>query len=140
MNDLPERMEALQAAGWKQRSLGGFADRIGPIWTRKENDGWAYGILATPEHLNPAGFVHGGGFCALFDHVVSAVAWEAVGRRACVTVQLNTQFLAAAREGQFLEARARVTRATNSLVFVDGAIESGGTELLRGSSVQKIVG
>jgi len=132
--------EALQLAGWRQRSLRGFADRMGPLWTRKEEDGWAYGILATPEHLNPAGFVHGGVLCALFDHVVSAVAWEAVGRRACVTVQLNTQFLAAAREGQFLEARGRIARATNTLVFVDGTIESEKTELLRGSSVQKIVG
>ena len=140
MNDKTERVEALQAAGWKQRSLGGFADRFGPLWTRRENDGWAYGVLATQEHLNPAGFVHGGGLCALFDHVVSAIAWEAVGRRACVTVQLNTQFLAAAREGQFLEARGRVTRATNTLVFVDGTIQSEMTELLRGSSVQKIVG
>lgn len=140
MNDLTEREKALQADGWKLRSLSGFADRFGPLWTRKENDGWAYGTLATQEHLNPAGFVHGGALCALFDHVVSAVAWEAVGRRACVTVQLNTQFLAAAREGQFLEARGRVTRATNSLVFVDGAIESAQIELLRGSSVQKIVG
>ena len=140
MNDLTELEKALQADGWKQRSLGGFANRFGPLWTRKESDGWAYGVLATQEHLNPAGLVHGGALCALFDHVVSAVAWEAVGRRACVTVQLNTQFLAAAREGQFLEARGRVTRATNSLVFVDGVVESSQIELLRGSSVQKIVG
>lgn len=133
-------IDALQLAGWRQRSLRGFADRMGPLWTRKEEDGSAYGILATQEHLNPAGYVHGGVLCALFDHVVSAVAWEAVGRRACVTVQLNTQFLSAAREGKFLEARGQIARVTNTLVFVDGTIDSDGTELLRGSSVQKIVG
>lgn len=132
-------VDALQLAGWRQRSLGGFADRLGPLWTRKEESGWAYAILATQEHLNPAGFVHGGVLCALFDHVVSAVAWEAVGRRPCVTVQLNTQFLSAAREGQFLEARGKVVRAASTLVFVEGTIESGETQLLRGSSVQKIV-
>jgi len=139
MEDFYEQGKGLQAAGWKQRSLGGFADRFGPVWTKKESDGWAYGILATRDHLNPAGFVHGGGLCALFDHVVSAVAWEAVGRRACVTVQLSTQFLAAAREGQFLEARARISQVTSSLVFVDGFIGTGETQLLRGSSVQKII-
>ena len=69
---------ALQDAGWRQRALRGFAERMGPLWTRKEAEGWAYGILATPDHLNPSGFVHGGVLCALFDHVVSAVAWEAV--------------------------------------------------------------
>jgi uncharacterized protein (TIGR00369 family) len=131
---------ALQDAGWRQRALRGFAERMGPLWTRKEAEGWAYGILATPDHLNPSGFVHGGVLCALFDHVVSAVAWEAVDRRACVTVQLNTQFLTAAREGQFLEARGRVVKATSTLVFVEAALNCGDVELLRGSSVQKIMG
>lgn len=129
-----------QLAGWRQRKLHGFADRLGPLWTRKEDEAWAYGILPTQEHLNPAGFVHGGVLCALFDHVVSAVAWEAVQRRACVTVQLNTQFLAAAREGQFLEARGTVARVTSSLVFMEATIVTGATELLRGSSVLKIMG
>jgi uncharacterized protein (TIGR00369 family) len=133
------QMEALSNVGWRQRALPGFAQRLGPLWTRKEEDAWAYGILTTKEHLNPAGYVHGGALCALFDHVVSAVAWEAVGRRACVTVQLNTQFLSSAREGQFLEARARTVRATSTLVFVEGAIDCTGVELLRGSSVQKIM-
>ena len=131
---------ALQDAGWRQRALRGFADRMGPLWTRKEAEGWAYGILATEDHLNPGGFVHGGVLCALFDHVVSAVAWKAVDRRACVTVQLNTQFLMAAREGQFLEARGRVVRVTATLVFVEAALNCGDAELLRGSSVQKIMG
>ena len=135
-----DAIAALQEAGWRQRALRGFADRMGPLWTRKEAEGWAYGILATPDHLNPGGFVHGGVLCALFDHVVSAVAWEAVDRRACVTVQLNTQFLTAAREGQFLEARGRAVRVTSTLVFVEGTLNCGDAELLRGSSVQKIMG
>jgi len=133
------RIETLQIAGWRQRSLRGFADRMGPLWTRKEGDAWAYGILATEDHLNPAGFVHGGVMCALFDHAVSAVAWEAVGRRPCVTVQLSTQFLSAAREGQLLEARAKVVKVASSLVFMEGGISTGSTELLQGSSVLKIM-
>ena len=68
------------------------------------------------------------------------MAWEAVGRRACVTVQLNTQFLAAAREGQFLEARGSVARITATLVFMEASIVTGSSELLRGSSVLKIMG
>jgi uncharacterized protein (TIGR00369 family) len=130
----------LHDAGWQQRALRGFAQRMGPLWTRREGEGWAYGILATQDHLNPGGFVHGGVLCSLFDHTVSAVAWEALGRRACVTVQLNTQFLTAAREGQFLEARGRVVRTTTTLVFVEGVLSCGDVELLRGSSVQKIMG
>ena len=132
-------MQSLELAGWRQRTLGGFADRLGPLWTRKEGDAWAYGILPTDDHLNPAGFVHGGVLCALFDHAVSAIAWEAAGRRACVTVQLNTQFMSAAREGQFLEARGKVVRLTTTLAFVEASISNASNELLRGSSVLKIM-
>jgi len=132
--------DALAAAGWRQRSLHGFADRLGPLWTRKEDESWAYGILATPEHLNPAGFVHGGVMCALFDHTVSALAWEAAGRRPCVTVQLSTLFLSPAREGQFLEARGRVVKLTSTLVFMEGEIAAGTQGLLSGSGVLKIMG
>jgi uncharacterized protein (TIGR00369 family) len=138
--DHADVVTTLQEDGWRLRALRGSAQRMGPLWTRKEGEGWGYGILATQDHLNPAGFVHGGVLCALFDHVVSAVAWEAVDRRTCVTVQLNTQFLSAARAGQFLEARGRVVRATSTLVFVEAALNCGDAELLRGSSVQKIMG
>jgi len=135
-----DRAEALAGAGWRQRALQGFADRLGPLWTRREDAGWAYGVLPTREHLNPAGFVHGGALCALFDHMVSTVAWEAVGRRPCVTVQLSTQFLAPAREGEFLEARGRVRKVASTLVFMEGMIATGTRDLLAGTAVLKIMG
>ena len=128
------------ARGWKARSLPGFAGLVGPIWTRKEDAGWAYGLLTTKAHLNPAGLVHGGLLTTLIDHALSAIAWETVGRRACVTVQLDTQFLSSAREGQFLEARGRVARASSSLVFIQGAISVDGNEALIASAVMKVIG
>lgn len=131
--------DALTAAGWRLRTLAGYASRFGPLWTRQEETGWAYGVLPTAEHLNPAGAVHGGVFASLMDHALSAVAWEALGRQPCVTVQLDTQFLQAAREGQFLEARARVSRATGSLVFMHGTICHAGEALCEGSAVLKRV-
>ena len=140
MDQIEDLVQPLAAAGWRQRRLSGFAEHMGPLWARKEGEVWAYGILATGDHLNPAQIVHGGVLCALFDHMVSAVAWEAVGRRACVTVQLSTQFLAAAQAGQFLEARGRLVRATSSLVFMEGTVSTGERQLLFGSSVLKIVG
>ncbi len=126
-------------SGWRQRDLPGFAGLVGPLWTRKEDAGWAYGVLATARHLNPAGLVHGGMLTTLIDHALSAIGWEAIGRRACVTVQLDTQFVAAAREGQFLEARGRVVRATSSLVFMQGQVRVAGTEIVSASAVLKVI-
>lgn len=131
--------ESLSAAGWRQRTLPGFAGLVGPLWTRKEEQGWAYGLLTTRDHLNPANLVHGGLLTTLIDHALSAIAWEAVERRACVTVQLDTNFLAAAREGQFLEARGRVVKATSSLVFMQGQVSVAGLDVVGASAILKIV-
>lgn len=133
------RQALLSAAGWRERTLPGFAGLVGPLWTRKEESGWAYGLLPTEAHLNPAGLVHGGLLTTLIDHALSAIAWEASERRACVTVQLDTQFLAAAREGQFLEARGRVVRATGSLVFMQGQVAVDGVEIVTASSLLKVL-
>jgi uncharacterized protein (TIGR00369 family) len=125
--------------GWRPRELPGFVGLVGPLWTRKEDAGWAYGVLATAQHLNPAGLVHGGMLATLIDHALSAIAWEAVQRRACVTVQLDTQFISAAREGQFLEARGRVVRASSTLVFMQGQVCVGRTEIVNASAVLKVL-
>lgn len=45
----------------------------------------------------------------------------------------------AARPGQFLEARARVLRATKNLVFMQGEVSAGGTLISSGQAVMKRV-
>lgn len=132
--------QRLLAEGWRRRPLPGFIDRIGPLWVRREDTALAYGLLAGPEHLNPAGVVHGGLLATLADHALSAIAWQAIGRKPCVTVQLDTQFVAAGQSGQFLQARGRVVRATGSLVFMQGGVQADGVELITASAVMKIVG
>ncbi|MFD4837153.1 PaaI family thioesterase [Achromobacter sp. NPDC058515] len=132
-------IESLGADGWRRKSLPGFAGLIGPLWARREGDGWAYGLLAASDHLNPAGVVHGGLLSALLDHGLSAIAWEALARRACVTVQLDTHFLAPARAGQFLELRGRVVRATSSLVFMQGEVSVAGNAVATGAAVLKVL-
>ncbi|MNJ67734.1 Thioesterase superfamily protein [compost metagenome] len=96
--------------------------------------------MAGADHLNPAGVVHGGLLTALLDHGLSAIAWEAMARRACVTVQLDTHFLMAAHAGQFLEVRGRVLRATSSLVFMQGDVSVAGDAVAAGTAVLKMIG
>lgn len=137
--DVQQDVGALADAGWRRRALPGFAGLVGPLWTRKEEASWAYGILATSEHLNPAGLVHGGLLTTLVDHALSAIAWQAMERNACVTVQLDTQFLSAARAGQFLEARGRIVRATSTLVFMQGQVSADGVELVNATAILKVM-
>lgn len=112
----------LQSEGWALRAGKGFSQLVGPLWARREGDGWAYGVLTGDMHANPAGIVHGGLIATLLDHALSSIAWEAASRAPCVTVQLDTHYLAAARPGKFLAVRGRVMRQTASLLFMHGEL------------------
>lgn len=125
--------------GWTQRPLDGFFSLVGPLWTRREGNAWAYGLLADARHGNRAGLVHGGMLMTLIDQAASAVAWEAVERQRCVTVQLDTHFVASARPGQFIEARSRVVRRTTELVFVQTSLTVEGKEIAVASGIMKVV-
>lgn len=129
----------LEAMDWRERSLPGFIGHAGPLWTRREEGGWAYGLLCEAMHLNPAQRVHGGALVTLLDHAVSTVAWEACGRNPCVTLQLDTQFLGAVCEGQFAEARAHVSHTTGGLVFLRGTVQVNGQPVLMAQAILKVL-
>ncbi len=131
--------QTLSATGWKPRMLPGFIETAGPLWTRQEADGWAYGFLCEARHLNPANRVHGGALMTLLDHAISAVAWECSGRKACVTLQMDTQFFAAVEEGQFVEARAEVTHKTRNLLFMTGFLSVENQRVLKAQAILKVL-
>jgi uncharacterized protein (TIGR00369 family) len=135
----PQTRERLIAQGWKPRDLPGFIGMAGPLWTRREACGWEYGLLAEGKHLNPAGVVHGGALATLVDHVISTVAWEAAGRAACLTLQLDTLFLDAARDCDFLVATAEVTHRTAGMIFARGEVTVNGKPALQAQAVLKVL-
>lgn len=130
----------LEAEGWKPRALAGYAGLIGPLWTRREAEGWAYGILVGEQHLNPAKIVHGGLLMSLMDHALSSIAWESVGRQTCVTVQMDSKFMASAGSDQFLKATGRVVTVTPTMVFVNGEVCAAERTLISASALLKILG
>lgn len=127
--------ETLASQGWKARELPGFIGLSGPLWTRREGESWAYGLLVEGRHLNPAGRAHGGAIMTLVDHAISSVAWENSGRSSCVTLQMDCHFLASLEPGQFAEVRVDITHQTGGLVFARGLLSAGGTPVLTAQAV-----
>lgn len=126
-------------AGWRQRTLDGFIQLVGPLWCRCDEGEWKYGLLTEAKHANSARVIHGGLLATLMDHALSAIAWEAAGRLPCVTIQLDTQFISAVRLGAFIVARGRVTRQSSTLVFMQGTLLVGENEVATGSAILKII-
>ena len=132
-----DTVRQLEAQHWRQRELPGFMGVAGPRWSRREGGSWAYGLLLAHSHLNPAGVAHGGALLTLIDHVMSTVAWEASARTPCLTLQIDTQLLAPARAGQFVEARAQVVRRTHSLLFMQGSVTLDDAPILVAQAILK---
>ena len=115
--------------GWKQIPVKAFFRRIGPLYAKRNGEGWEYGLLTTDEHDNSAGTVHGGVLAAFADQAFSTVAWEAAGRRAASTVSLDLHFASAVKPGQFVAAQGRVIRAGTSLIFLTGLLTCEGRDV-----------
>lgn len=126
--------------GWISPPDNGFTATIGPLWTSGDDARRMYAILTDERHRNHNGGVHGGLIAALADHAMGNVARHAIGGQALATIQMDVQYLAAGRLGDFLVARSNVVRKTRSIVFARCTITSGDRDVAAATGVWKILG
>ena len=113
-------------------ALGGparFVATIGPFYVT-ETAPWRLGLVAGEEHCNEHGFVEGGAMMALADHAMYFDIVKSTEIRNAATVSLNTDFLANARPGDWIETRPAIVRKTRSLVFTRAEVFAGDDRLL----------
>jgi len=128
-------------AGWFLWQSDAFENRAGPFYERVDADGSGVSAFrAGPEHMNGGGFMHGGCLMTFADSALFTIARPAMEGHFGVTVNLSGDFLSSARTGAFMEARGRVTRATRSLVFVQGLVTADGEPALSFTGIIKKVG
>jgi acyl-coenzyme A thioesterase 13 len=79
-------------------------------------------MRATDKHANGNGSVHGGVLLAFADYAVTMLALRGVSGETCVTVSLNSDFMAAAQLGDWITGSGEVVRRTGSMTFVRGKL------------------
>jgi uncharacterized protein (TIGR00369 family) len=123
---------------------GGFGAVNGPFWERarpgEDGGGVDIAFLVGEQHLNSNGIVHGGMLMTFVDQAIGATVWRSIDRKPCATITLNCNFLAPAKLGDWLEARAEITRRGRSVVFAGGRIRCEDRILLTAEGVWKILG
>ncbi len=127
MTDIPE--------GYK--SLSGISpaeDHIGPFYYKKTEQGPSLGFRAEPHNCNGIDTVHGGVLMAFADYAVTMLALSGV-RENCTSISFNSDFIAAARLGDWVEGRGEVVRRAGSMTFVSGQLFSDDTVVLTFQSV-----
>jgi uncharacterized protein (TIGR00369 family) len=129
-------------AGWRRLPDGGnFEDMAGPYYFRRDAEGRARcAFRAERRHMSVARTMHGGCLMTLADYAIFVIGFEAMGERSGVTASLNSEFLGAVVEGQFVEAAGEVLKGGASLIFVRGLVTADGDPAMSFSAVIKRVG
>ena len=134
-----QALSAVDAAAWDTDTgtvtLGGFNRLLG---VRLE--GWTHGAArlsldVDDRHLNATGILHGGVGASLLDTAMGlGAAYRGTGRdRArCVTLALNTQFLAPVSPGGLSVVSRRVGGGASTVFMEADLYDAAGTVCLRG--------
>ena len=105
-------------AGWTPFEDPGFVAHVGPVFWREAGGGKDYAFRTVDKHVNLVGIVHGGMLVTFADRALSICARDATGGAVCVTIEMNVQFVGAAKIGDVIETTPQIVRQTSSLIFV----------------------
>ncbi len=119
----------------------GFGRQMGPLYEKiAENGEYVRAFYVAEHHTNGMGNAHGGMLMAFadvaFGHCVSIRCPD----RYWVTVRLLTDFVSAARKGDWVEGTGEVVGAEDDLLSVRGRIWCGGRTIMTGTGVFKVLG
>ena len=100
-----------------------FTTRIGPIYSKKEDDQFLLGFLVDASHLNIEQVVHGGMLSTLADQAIGVNVAHANGQHNDVlTIHLSVDFISPAYLDDWVQT-------TTTLSKVNGRIRFGNCEL-----------
>jgi uncharacterized protein (TIGR00369 family) len=103
-----------------------FIDVNGPLYGRWVDGKFTLGLRIEPRYCNPAKTCHGGMVMTLADMtLLIGASLQAKIRQYMITVRLATDFVGPAHEGEWLEGRCEVLRASKNLVFAHGMLSVG---------------
>jgi uncharacterized protein (TIGR00369 family) len=100
-------------------SKKGFINHIGGIDFKKiSEDTFEFSAIVKNYNLNSGGISHGGYIAAILDNGMGSAAYHVIDGKRCVTIALDIKFISASKEGDTLIGKVKISKKTNSLVFV----------------------
>lgn len=133
MSDIPEGFE-------RARFSTPFLDMAGPYYVRNDDDRIVVGTRIHEGQINHIKVAHGGVLSTLADVALSLQVHEAERPRLPVaTMSLNSNFLAGANLGDWVEAFATIDRMSKRTAYCSGRILCGDKVLMTMSAVFAIL-
>jgi uncharacterized protein (TIGR00369 family) len=122
------------------RLVDPFELHIGPVFEQGAKGERRFGFRVDERHVNMRGVIHGGMLMTFADAAFGQAAWDACDHANVVTLNMQSQFLAPAKAGDWVEVLPVLTRRTKSLIFLRGDFTVDGLAVFCVSSVWKILG
>ncbi len=111
-----------------------YLDLIGPLYEHR-HDGSVVGLVIDDRHTNSRGMLHGGLLVAIADTVMGHTTERTATERRLLTVSLTTDFVGAARVGEWVQGHAAVQRSGRRLSFASSAFHVDDRLILTASAV-----
>ncbi|MFO1218668.1 MAG: PaaI family thioesterase [Burkholderiaceae bacterium] len=124
--------------GFVRVQIGGtFATHNGPLYARWHDAHLQLGFRVQPFQVNPGNACHGGMLGMFADILISSAAQyqTEIPRAFLPTISLQSDFLAPAPLGSWVQGQAEILKVTRTLVFSQGMIHADGVPVMRASGV-----
>lgn len=121
-------------------NFDGYIGHNGPYYARDLGDGnFRYGFKTDERHGNPNDVIHGAALIGFADTLFGHMIVRQTGK-ICATISLTTEFISGTQTGAWIEATARIKKATRTLVFADADVFFEDKILMSSTCVYKIFG
>ena len=118
---------------------GSFNDAFAPVYIHFDESGPRVGLKVESKHLNPMGICHGAVYMALFDIAFACAIGFKLGKFVGTpTMNINIDYMAAAKENDWLEVDAECLKTTRTTGFTQGRILCGERIMAAGSGLFRV--
>ncbi len=120
-----------------------FEAFVGPYYSETApNDGLerTEAFRVDERHVDAKGNLHPGALMTFADAIVGSTAWNATGRRPCVTLSMQTSYTGTAKVGDLVIGKTRLTKKTRSVVFCAADFFVDDVLICQATSLWKVLG
>ncbi|OFA29870.1 thioesterase [Glaciecola punicea] len=120
--------------------LKGFSALAGPYYEKHENQVITRAFVIEDKHLNPEGVTHGGALLSFADYIIYRAIGDEVGHiLKFATINLNNNFVSAAKAGDIVYGTGKVVRKARDVIFGEGQIFTEQKTIMHSSGIWKII-
>jgi len=101
-----------------------FNDVVAPLYVKMGENGPVLGMHIEKKHCNYVGFAHGGCLMTFMDIALSGAVCHKLGKYTSTpTINISFDFMATAKEGEWISAELLSVNLTRTMGFVNAVIE-----------------